>query len=307
MSAMWYSQPYLRGEVKAYSGKMPRPLYPPDAAAAGKNPSMDGPDVVAVKRALKRAQRWAVDEDIGSLDDAYSNRFAHGDGSGNVGGSGVAGFQRQQHIDVTGWMGQKTFDDLNWALVPTGPNVGQPLFDAYSVTLLQEAWMRFGGKEPEPAPPPKPPPSGKTPEERIREQITKFCEMAIAEPDWYYSQNRAVDVSVNANGPTTSDCSGSAIQAFHFAKRETGLAVKDPSQQGWSGYGNTNYYEDDWPTVSGSYKVGDLAHYDGHVCICYHPGNWDSSDWFSFGSEPPSKRKLNYRTDFRKVVRPDLV
>jgi len=55
------------------------------------------------------------------------------------------------------------------------------------------------------------------------------------------------------------------------------------------------------------YKIGDLAHYDGHVCLCYHPGNAETADWFSFGSEPPSKRKLYYRDDFRKVVRPPLV
>jgi len=77
--------------------------------------------------------------------------------------------------------------------------------------------------------------------------------------------------------------------------------------QGWSGYGNTNYYEDDHPTVGAPYKIGDLAHYDGHVCLCYHPGNAETADWFSFGSEPPSKRKLYYRDDFRKVVRPPLV
>ena len=141
----------------------------------------------------------------------------------------------------------------------------------------------------------------------MRKKITEFCERAIGEPDWAYSQNRAVDVSVNPDGSNTSDCSGSAIQAFHFAKRETGLDVPDPAKQGWSGYGNTNYYEDDHPTVGAPYKVGDLAHYDGHVCVCFHPGNADTADWFSFGSEPPSKRKLHYRDDFRKVVRPPLV
>jgi hypothetical protein len=52
--------------------------------------------------------------------------------------------------------------------------------------------------------------------------------------------------------------------------------------------------------------VGDLAHYDGHVCLCFHPGNADSADWFSFGSEPPSKRKLHYRSDFKFVVRPPM-
>jgi hypothetical protein len=303
---MWYSAPYPRAEAPAYTGKMPRPLYPPDAAAQGKKPSVDGPDVVAVKRALKRGQRWAINESMESLDDAYSNRFAHGDGTGNVGGSGVAGFQRQQHLDVTGWIGQKTFDDLNWALVPTGPNVGQPLFDDYAIALLQDAWNRFKGKEPAPPPepaPPKPPPSSKP---TFKEALTAFCEMAISEP-WNYSQNRAIDVSIDPNGPNNSDCSGSTIQAFHYANRQSGDNVPDPSKYNYAGWGNTWDDEDGHPKVTnGSYKVGDLAHYDGHVTVCYHPGNSDTADWFSFGSEPPSKRKLYYRSDFKFVVRPPM-
>jgi hypothetical protein len=148
----------------------------------------------------------------------------------------------------------------------------------------------------------------KPPIDRVRAKITEFAERAIGQSDWYYSQNRAVDISVNPQGPNTSDCSATAIQVFHFAKRETGLDVPDPAQQGWSGYGNTSYYEDDWPKVTdGKYEVGDLAHYDGHVCLCYKAGNASSSRWFSFGSEPPSSRELHYRSDFRKVVRPPLV
>jgi hypothetical protein len=299
----WYEIKYPRAAKAAYAGKMPRPLYPPDAGEVGKRPSKDGPDIVAVKRAVKRGQRWAVDQSFESLDDSYSNRFSHGDGSGNVGGSGIEGFQRQQQLDVTGWMGQPTFDSLNWSLVPTGPNKGQPLFDDYAVTLLEEAWVRYQGKEPEP-PPPEP---SKTPEERVREKITEFCQRAIGEPDWYYSQNRAVDISVNPDGSNTSDCSGSAIQCFQFAKRETGLNVPDPAMQNWSGYGNTSYYEDDHPKCGAPYKVGDLAHYSGHVTVCYRAGDAQTADWFSFGSEPPSSRKLYYRDDFRFVVRPPLV
>ena len=94
------------------------------------------------------------------------------------------------------------------------------------------------------------------------------------------------------------------LQATHHAKKVTGLAVKDPSKQNWSGYGNTDLYEDDWPKVSGSYLVGDLAHYDGHVTLCILKGSWDGSRWWSFGSEPCSKRKLDYRNDFRLVCRP---
>ena len=169
----------------------------------------------------------------------------------------------------------------------------KPAFDGESQRLLQEEKKAAA------------PATSK--EDAVRKKITEFAERAINEP-WNYSQNRAIDISVDPDADNNnSDCSGSAIQCFHFAKRETGLNVQDPAQQGWSGYGNTNYYEDDWPTCSAPYKVGDLAHYDGHVTVCYHPGDANSADWFSFGSEPPSSRKLHYRSDFRKVVRPKLL
>jgi hypothetical protein len=226
------------------------------------------------------------------FDDTYGNGFSHGKG-GNVVDSGVAGFQRQMNLDDTGWIGEKTFNALRSARIPTGlPNAGQPLLDQIAIDLINDY---------------NPPPS-QTPIEKVRAAITSFCQQGLAEPDWYYTQARAIDITVNPNGPANSDCSGSAMQMFKWAAQQTGIAVPDPSKQGWSGYGNTNYYQDDWPTVtSGSYLVGDLAHYDGHVCVCMKAGNKDTADWWSFGSEPPSKRKLNYRSDFRKVVRPKLV
>ena len=195
------------------------------------------------------------------------------------------------NTSTDGSWGKKSHDQMRSA------NFGKdkkPAFDGESQRLLKEEKKASG--------------SGVGNEEKVREKITEFCERAINEP-WNYSQNRAVDVSVDPDyDNVNSDCSGSVIQAFHYAKRETGLNVQDPAQQGWSGYGNTSYYEDDWPTVtSGQYLVGDLAHYDGHVCCCYKPGTASSSKWFSFGSEPPSSRTLHYRSDFRKVVRPKLL
>lgn len=135
--------------------------------------------------------------------------------------------------------------------------------------------------------------------------LTAFCEQAINEP-WNYSQNRAIDVTVEPNDDNNnSDCSGSVIQAFHYANRKSGQKVPDPSKYNYQGWGNTWDDEDGHPKVTnGQYKIGDLAHYDGHVTVCYHAGNADSADWFSFGSEPPSKRKLYYRSDFKFVVRP---
>ena len=267
-------------------GPLKRTLYPPSSVEVGQSPP--GDDVIGLKRAISRAGCWRWQE----FSDDYTNGFAHGE-EGN--GKGVAGYQRSVGIPGTGTYGPDTHEALREAKVPKGaPHAGEDVWDQTAVNLYAGSSSGGGGSS--------------SPVERVRAKLTEFCERALSEPDWYYSQNRAVDISVNPNGPATSDCSGSCIQAFHYAKRETGLNVPDPAMQGWSGYGNTNYYEDDHPKVtSGQYLVGDLAHYDGHVCLCYRPGSSSSSRWFSFGSEPPSSRELYYRSDFRKVVRPPLV
>jgi len=133
----WYEIPYPKGPPVG-PAKLPRALYPPDAVSKGKTPSKDGPDVLAVKRAMKRAQRWAKDKEFAQLDDTYSNSFAHGTSS-NVADSGVAGFQRQERIADTGWIGDGTYQAMRRALVPTGPNKGKPIFDSECVKLLNQA------------------------------------------------------------------------------------------------------------------------------------------------------------------------
>jgi len=267
-------------------GPLKRTLLPP-GHPEGQSPP--GDDVIAVKRAISRAGFWRWQE----FSDDYTEGFAKGSGDGG----GVAGYQRANGLDGNGMYGKNTHEKLRAENVPKGAtHAGEDCFDATAANLYKGYQPSGGGGG-----------GGESPEERVRKSITSFCEQAVAEPDWYYSQNRAVDVSVNPNDPNTSDCSGSTIQAFHYAKRQTGVNVPDPAKQQWSGYGNTNYYEDDHPKVGAPYKVGDLAHYDGHVTVCYHAGNADTADWFSFGSEPPSKRKLYYRDDFRFVCRPPLV
>lgn len=143
----WYEKAYLGGgPVKV---PFPRPLYPPDAANYGKKPSKDGPDVIAYKRALCRAGRWG-DWAPGTWDDTYSNGFAHGK-SGNLKDTGVAGFQRQMQIDDTGWLGEKTFNNMRYALIsdPSSPNYQKPIFDSVCVDLLNDAFNMFGGHEPD--------------------------------------------------------------------------------------------------------------------------------------------------------------
>ena len=140
----WWETPYKGGPMVAVPG-FPRPLYPPDAN--NKIPSVDGPDVLAYKRTVSRAGRWNP-WDPAKWDDSFSNLFSHGRGTGNVGDSGVAGVQRQQSLDPTGYVGEKTFNTLRSIRVPEGPHKGEMAMDANAANLIAEAWAMFGGKEP---------------------------------------------------------------------------------------------------------------------------------------------------------------
>ena len=164
----------------------------------------------------------------------------------------------------------------------------KPAFDGESQRLLQEEKAASGDKD------------------SFDDALVEFCETAWANASkWNYTQNRAVDVTVNPASYVDSDCSGSVIQAYKYANQKAGTNVPDPSKYNYAGWGNTWDDEDGHPKVTnGQYRIGDLAHYDGHVCMCVKAGNADSADWWSFGSEPPSKRKLHYRSDFKFVVRP---
>ena len=115
---------------------MPRPLYPPDASSRGKRPSSPGSDVVAIKRAVWRAGHWPGPAD--GFDSTFSNGFAHGR-SGNVSENGLAGLQRQNGIDATGWMGEATYNLIRSALVPAGlPHAGEHILDDVAIELLDD-------------------------------------------------------------------------------------------------------------------------------------------------------------------------
>lgn len=143
MGDEWYEKAYPGGPMVAVLG-FPRPLYPPDNPS---NPdSADGSDVEAYKRTISRLGRWKWQ----AFDQAFSNAFSHGK-SGNVGESGIEGFQRQMKIQATGNIGQETFNALRSAKIPEGlPNAGQYGMDARSVELINAAFNRFKGKEPKP-------------------------------------------------------------------------------------------------------------------------------------------------------------
>jgi len=139
VSGAWWQHAYGGAPMVKVKG-FPRALYSPDAAAQGRQPSVDGPDVVAYKRTVSRAGRWPWQ----AFDDAYSNGFAHGRAGGNVGDSGVAGVQRQQGIEATGWVGEVTFNALRSIVVPDGlPHAGEMAMDATAAGLVDQAYERF--------------------------------------------------------------------------------------------------------------------------------------------------------------------
>ena len=134
MTSNWWEHAYPGGPM--VGPPFIRPLYPPDAAKHGKQPSDDGADVQAVKRAVWRGGHWQ--RPAAGFDDTFSNGFAHGK-SGNVSENGLAGVQRQNGIDPTGWLGEHTYNLLRSARIPEGlPNAGEPLFDQTAVNQLEQ-------------------------------------------------------------------------------------------------------------------------------------------------------------------------
>jgi hypothetical protein len=133
MSGDWWEVGYPGGSPVGPS-ELARPLYPP-TNAQGKPASSDGPDVTAIKRAVSRLGRWPWQ----AFDDTYSRSFALGR-SGNVAETGVAGVQRQQGIDPTGNVGDKTYQALRYAKIPAGlPHAGEPAFDPPALELLEQS------------------------------------------------------------------------------------------------------------------------------------------------------------------------
>jgi hypothetical protein len=138
----WWEEPYKGGPMAMPASMFPRPLYPPDSAAKGRVPSVDGPDVIAYKRTIWRAGRWPGP--ASGFDDTFSNGFSHGRG-GNVSETGVAGFQRQMKLDPTGFVGEKTYKALASARVPEGPHEGEMCMDANACNLIALAFEQFAG------------------------------------------------------------------------------------------------------------------------------------------------------------------
>lgn len=284
----WYEKPYPKGSAVG-PAHIPRDLKPPSKNGGV---TMTGPDVMAVKRMVSKAQRW-LPWDPANWDSRYSDAFAMGKGTGAVGTSGVRGMQRQEGHTQDGIVDDEWYQVLRKIRIPTGPNKGAPILDSTCVKLLAQAAYEF---------------STDAKLDKIRAAITDFCTKAEAnEAVWHYTQNRPfTGLGVDPTHTHYNDCSGYVILAYFWAHQVTGYSVPDPSGYRYSGYGNTGDNLDGNERVtSGNYLVGDLAMYDGHVTICRHAGSSDTSMWSSMGSEAgPDPENLFYRPDFIKVVRP---
>lgn len=292
----WYEKPYLTGAAVG-PAKLPRALYPPSAGEG----TFTGDDAMAFKRAISRAGRlkpWSPS----TWNRTYGETFAMGKGTGNVGDSGVQGFQRQMFpadkTMHTGNMGDKTYQALRRARVsdPDSPNYREPLLDAVAIAQLKRAQEELSKDDIY---------------EKFRAALVDFCVRAegASTAAWTYTQARPYSgIGVPPELPHNNDCSSYVVLAYWWGRKQSGLAVADPSGYQYDGYGNTWDDLDGHPTVtSGNYIVGDLAHYQGHVTICKKAGDHLGSLWSSFGSEPkPKEVTLHYRGDLAKVVRPPL-
>ena len=88
---------------------------------------------------------------------------------------------------------------------------------------------------------------------------------------------------------------GSSILAYRYAMKKTGLDVADPAKQRFSGFGNTDLFEDDHPQITdGQYGVGDLAHSGATCASAAKAGDASTSMWTSHGQESgPEARQLH--------------
>ena len=270
-----------------YEVKYPKSSNPPDVElprtlSVGVT---DAVDVLAFKRSIWRAGRWPGP--ASSFDDTYSKSFANGK-SGNVGDSGVRGFQRQMKLADDGHIGPQTFEAIRVSAIPQGlPNAGQPLLDQTAVNQLEKA--------------------NKNPVGGGVDALVKYAKDSIAnEPKIHYSQNRPMThLGVPPSQGFTCDCSGHSTSCYYEA------GWPDPNHNSYNGSGYTGTLVSN-PKVSGaSFQVGDLALYGTstsnttHVVTCYQAGNNSTSRWVSHGSEAgPYSVLLYYRGDLVCVVRP---
>lgn len=244
---------------------------------------MKGSTAKALKRMMIRLGRF--EGDLSELDPHYNLRLE----------KAMRSWQRTlPDVQDTGQYGRGSWEAARAARVPKGrPNAGQYALDGVAQRLLQEEWQEQQAPDLDDA----------------RKAMADYLLSAENnEQRWHYSQRRPfTGFGVDPDKDHVNDCSSYVVLAYHWARTKTGISIPDPSGHGYSGYGNTWDDLDGHQKVSGAFKVGDLAHYDGHVTICRKAGDFNSAIWSSHGSESgPDARALFYRDDFLFVVRPAL-
>lgn len=207
---------------------------------------------------------------------------------------------RKKTEPLDGSYGKEVWEHVRTRKVPSGPHKGEWALDGYSRKIVQdEAGLLATSNE-----------MGK-----IQFYIAEWWRIAIANANiWHYSQKRPFDVTMSPDRGGYNDCSAAVVQAFRYAQDKSGFKVPDPAMQNYSGYGNTDQYEDNWPKIGSPFRVGDLAHFhsERHVICCIKPGNYDTAQWGSNGSEAApeliSSLRSYYRfpEEFMFVVRPAL-
>jgi hypothetical protein len=150
---------------------------------------------------------------------------------------------------------------------------------------------------------------------KVQLKIVEFWNIAIEHASiWHYSQRRPGDVTVDPARGGYNDCSLAVVQAHHYAQEKTGIQVPDPAKWKYSGYGNTDWYLDDWPKIGAPFRVGDLGHFhsERHVIECIKPGTFDTAVWGSNGSEiapnriSPLRSYYRFPDEYMFTVRPPL-
>jgi hypothetical protein len=254
-----------------------------------------GPTAEALKRFFWR---------VGVLKDADSSEFTQ------EYGKTLWGFVAQLKINQKmrtasqrrdGSYTKQVWEHIRGRRVPAGqPHAGEYALDPYSRKIVQDEAGDAARSQKL---------------TRVQERITEFWNIAIRYNSiWHYSQDRPADVSVDPAKGGRSDCSMMVVQAHNYAKRMSGVMVPDPSKWEYRGYGNTDWYEDDWPRIGAPFRVGDLAHFhsERHVIECIKAGDFHTAVWGSNGGESAPDRisgMVNYYrfpNEYMFTVRPSL-
>jgi len=200
-----------------------------------------------------------------------------------------------------------SYGKLAWAKmratkVPTNrEHAGEYAFDRYARKLVQdEAGITSDSDD----------------EALVQHYIREYWLLAIGNnPNYSYSQARPINVDMQPTSKSAKgDCSGTCINALRYAGKKAGVAVNDPAKQNFTGFGNTDWFEDDWPKIGSPFRIGDMAHFHSsrHVIQCIKEGNIDTAQWGSHGWDGSPelvvlRRYSRYPDEFMFVVRPTLL